>query len=136
MRRIIFAQGALTLGALLFSVQQAVALSCIPPNLAQTFNQLNEVPEPYALMIGNFEPTGPVPQAQPGVPMAVSYNFQGNQVGSGFVGPHHHWPVIVESKCLASWCGGLPQPRDTMMVFFGGTERTVCLCAGSMRFDV
>lgn len=96
---------------------EAIALSCVPPNMAQTFNQLNDVPEPYALMIGTFEPTGPLPQPQPGVPMAANFIFQGSQVGQGFLAQHQHWPVLVETKCLASWCGGFPQPRDTMMVF-------------------
>ena len=100
----------LALLGLFLTVQLATALSCVPPNMAQSFNQLNEVPEPYALMIGTFEPTGPVPPAQQGVPTVANFVFQGSQVGQGFLGQHQHWPVVVETKCLASWCGGLPQP--------------------------
>ena len=77
--------------ALCLIASQAAALSCMPPDLATTFNRMNEVPEDVYVLRGTF--AGEALTREGFVSRFVS-------------------PVIVQSVCYGPWCGGVGSGED------------------------
>ena len=107
----------LALCAFLFATQ-AGALSCLPSNLARTFNQLHEAPEIYRVAVGTLKLTSKVPKYVEGQPRSVRAEFEGQMVGRTALGPPVSFPVTLNAICLAHWCGGFPQNDNVEKLIF------------------
>ena len=99
------------LGALLAFVLigfQAQALSCLWPNVAQTFNSKQISTETYVLMVGTVKLTGKPPEYVQGKPRSAKALVAGKYVGRRGLSATQTVPVTVQTHCAASWCGGFP----------------------------
>ena len=101
---------------------QAVALSCLPPNIARTFNQANEAPDVYVMGLGILTVTGPIPKYKEGKPRHVTAQFKGAFLGASGQSAEQDLDVTVDAICYASWCGGFPQSDEKMIAFLKKTE--------------
>ena len=97
----------------------ALALSCLPHGITDSWLQASAAPEPYVIVAGRFQPqTGatPFPPADgsatgPDLPQSrdLVTPFEGQRwTGTGF-GPVQQGTARLTLDCLAHWCGTLPE---------------------------
>lgn len=110
-------------GAVLCSVfaTQAVALSCMPENIARTFNWVHEAPDTYVMGLGTLTQKGDIPIYKEGMPRQIKTRFKGVLLGTSGQTEEQTIPVTVDAICFASWCGGYPKTDESMLVFLKKT---------------
>lgn len=129
----------------------AQALSCLRPNIARTFNDLNSSERNYVMALGVLEQTGarvakgskPVPDPdrpeQPvrdiGIPHEVPARFTGQMYGAAGLGAEQSLDVVVVEVCLASWCGSFPKTAQNVLVFIEQTEVDYRIRSGPCEGD-
>ncbi|MGB0844896.1 MAG: hypothetical protein ACPGVN_09165, partial [Alphaproteobacteria bacterium] len=108
------------------------ALSCVRPNFASTFNNLDEAPETYWVGYGHLHKTGRVVEITPpnfptdlGVndPAAINFpkpkiydaEYHGGFLDGNTLVLNRTYKVKVEATCLGPWCGNFPA-EDTPML--------------------
>lgn len=93
---------------------EAFALSCMRPNVEQSFKFANKRPETFIVAHGHLKRVGPN-SAQPaerkvlgqkGTPYRFKAEFRGKVAGHKGFGPTRILPVTVDVKCSGPWCGG------------------------------
>ncbi|MEM9108370.1 MAG: hypothetical protein AAGC96_22245 [Pseudomonadota bacterium] len=93
------------------SAGQATALSCMRPDVATTFNQMNAVPEDVYVLRGilTFDegllPQGVVNEERNPEPIPARFVGKGLTL-DGFTARFES-PVIVQSLCFGPWCGAV-----------------------------
>ena len=112
----------LTAGFFAALASQAVALSCLPPNVARTFNQINEAPDTYVLALGVLTIKGRIPKYKESQPRQVLAQFSGVFLGTSGQSAEQTVPVTVDAVCYASWCGGFPETDEKMIAFLKKTK--------------
>lgn len=100
---------------------QASALSCLPPNIARTFNQVNDAPDVYVMGLGVLTATGQIPKYKEGKPRHISAQFKAVFLGTSGLSAEQDMAVTVDAICYASWCGGFPKTDEKMIAFLKKT---------------
>lgn len=108
---------ALILSACL-SASQAGALSCMRPNLAETFNRLQASDDIYNIAVGTLRITGKIPPYVEGRPRSVSAEFSGRFMGLNGLGKPQTRALTLKTHCVAHWCGGIPNDAGTEQLLF------------------
>lgn len=130
----------ITTGLMICLASQAAALSCLRPDVAETFNRVAAAEESYAVFYGFFSTPK---QAQPSgnrVSNPQETTFQATFVGQsltleGFENTAQR-QVTVTQTCAGPWCGSLTGGVQTLAfveVRDGGLHLTVDPC-GSLVF--
>lgn len=114
----------LILGIVTSSVltSQAFALSCAPPNIARTFNYVNDAPDTFYMGLGTLSATGKIPKYVEGTPRQIPAQFEGVFMSATGQTETKKVDVILDAICFASWCGGFPETDDEMVVFLKQTN--------------
>jgi hypothetical protein len=107
------------------------ALSCMQPNITETFNSLADAPETYILALGTVTQTGP---QQPLADGREGYRFAAHLTGmqvtqSGFDLPLDT-DVEVQIACFDPWCGSVA--TDQQLIAFVQTSDTGLTIAGDL----
>lgn len=129
------------IGVVLCSViaSQAVALSCMRPNIARTFNWVNEASDVYIMGLGVLTPKGRIPKYQQGQARHISSQFKGVFFKPTGKTEELTLLVTVDAICFASWCGGYPETDENMLVFFKKTKTGYRLesnpCSGNYKIS-
>lgn len=97
---------------------QAQALSCVRPNVAQTFNAKQAASETYALMVGTVKLTRKPPKYVQGQPRSAKALVAGRYVGRKGLSVTQTVPVTVQTHCAASWCGGFPSDMQEDVIMY------------------
>lgn len=88
----------------------ALALSCLEPSVARSFEEARASAEVYVVVLGRFEFEAP----EPGEPASVTATFDGRVLGrDGFVTEVRR-PVTMEISCLSVWCGHIEPGVETL----------------------
>ena len=129
----------------LLATGPALALSCMVPNLAETYNRLNDAPDVYVLGLGTLSATEDLPPEQRdangmGQPRTASFAFDGAFMSVNGLGLPRTVPVEVTTGCAASWCGTFPTEDQKHLVFLRQTSDTgfaleISACGGPMQSD-
>ena len=130
-------RAALVLCGLVAGVQPAHALSCLRPDIAQTFADLDAAPETYVMARGTITlDDGEV--VRPGyVEDAEDYDlaarFQGHVLTPDGPGEAVDSHLTVEVRCAGPWCGA--PPEDASVLFLetrdGALYFTANACPGN-----
>lgn len=110
---------ALVICCLMFGlVGQAHALSCAPPNLAESFNYFQSSSSVYQIAVGTMKTDlASLPAFKDGTPRKTTARFQGRFLSKKGLGSQKTGKVTVRSTCAASWCGGFAN-FDKPTIFF------------------
>lgn len=93
---------------------EAFALSCMRPNVENSFKFANKRPEAFIIAYGQLKRVGPN-SVQPrkskdlrqrGTPYRFKAKFRGKVAGHKGFGSTRTLPVTVDVKCSGPWCGG------------------------------
>lgn len=125
--------------SLCFSSVPAFSLSCMMPNLGESFNQYQDSPDLYFMALGYLTPNGDYTDpnlAEPkpnkdglivdmGIPFDVEATFSGSFLGLNGLVEQDNKQVTVSMTCVAHWCGGFPQSDDEQFFFLrrSGADR-------------
>lgn len=112
-------RSALTLTCLAASLAMAapaLALSCLRPDVTQSFQNAAEREEVFVMALGELTRTGPdvaTPNdIQIGTDLPANYAFPARFTGRGASGGGFLTAltvdVTVEVSCVSAWCGGVP----------------------------
>ncbi|MEM8822358.1 MAG: hypothetical protein AAGF30_02005, partial [Pseudomonadota bacterium] len=117
--------------------QPAMALSCMRPSVAQTFQTLNAAEETYVIVHGTFEPLPGGPTEPAGdVNDRQSYDLQARFRGdlATAMGFDRSIDVIVtvEIGCAGPWCGTVPE--GDVIAFLERREEGFAFSAGPCPF--
>lgn len=96
---------------------QAVALSCMRPNIGRTFNHVATSKDIYLMGQGILTATGQIPKYKQGEPRQIPAEFTGVFYGLSGPSKKRTVSVTVDAICFASWCGAFPETDDKMVVF-------------------
>ena len=97
------------------SVNQAAALSCLKPDVAEAFQTAAASELSYVVLKGKFAFTAPPKTDEPQT-RTIEATFDGRLLtGSGFT-QQVSAPVEVNLRCEASWCADL-QPETDYIAF-------------------
>ncbi len=96
---------------------QAMALTCIRPNIGLTFNSVATSEKTYIMGRGTLTPKSKIPKYQSGIERQIPAEFTGVFYGASGLTSERRVPVIVDAICYASWCGGFPKEDSEMVVF-------------------
>ncbi len=114
------AAGAAALWAVM--APPAVALSCLKPEVAASYWMAAESETAYVVLWGEFDfvpgadPAPPPPgviERTPAEPVIAA--FSGRSLAADGFTAVHSGPVILAPECLASWCGGFPEPGQALV---------------------
>ena len=117
--------------------QPAAALSCMRPDIARTYAELDAAPESYALARGTLtldpeQVVRPTLNEHAPEPYTLSATFQGHlPTAVGFNKPLTV-PVTVEVGCAGPWCGA--PPDGASILFLEQRGDAVVLKAGACPF--
>jgi hypothetical protein len=101
--------------ALTLTASQAMALSCMPPDVARGFNQIASSNQTYVVLNGTFSFAARPPRGDEQRPQTQSYaaKFNGTLLtGNGFTDEISDVLVTINSNCAASWCGDITPGID------------------------
>lgn len=136
--------------AALFAVvaQPALALSCLPYGVQDTWLDATAASERYIVVAGAFEltaTTSPRPAPKPGesligMPQAQTYSasFTGQALSGATFSHSVSGKATVSVNCVAQWCGNLP--AAPWIAFLredgqGGYETEIGPCASKVYAD-
>lgn len=108
---------AAVLSGCLFATQTS-ALSCLRPNLAEAFNRFQASDDIYNIAVGNIRLTGEIPPYVDGKPRSISAEFLGRFMGINGLSKPQTRTLIIQTHCVAHWCGGLPDDASTEHLLF------------------
>ncbi|MEM9852094.1 MAG: hypothetical protein AAF761_08850 [Pseudomonadota bacterium] len=94
--------------AILMASGAATALSCLPPNPAKDFNSFADSTDAYSFHAGRIEIAGPVPAFVDGTPRRAAGVLVGPSLTGSGLGPVARQAIVIETRCVAHWCGGIP----------------------------
>ena len=126
--------------AAIVCASQAVALSCIQPDVARTFQNVAEAEESFVVLLGEFDFVVPPRQrviigAQP---QQATATFTGQGLGARGFAKTEPKTILLQTSCAGSWCGGFPTPGTEVLSFVELTDEgyvlTLGACGGSV-FD-
>lgn len=91
-----------------------LALSCLEPSVARSFNEARAAAEVYAVVLGRFEfDRADLPSAD-AEGVTIPATFAGRVLGSdGFVTEARR-PVRLDVTCAMSWCGQIEPGTETL----------------------
>lgn len=107
---------ALATAALVLLAQPALALSCLAPNAARTFNDLVEAPEVYVLVVGTFTAPDGLPSLPEGEGGTAQMVLTGGVVTETGLNPVST-PVTVTTECAGVWCASFPTDGRAHLAF-------------------
>ena len=110
-------------------VGQVYALSCLRPNLTDSYQRWSESETKYVVARGTLIPTDTLPAKRSNTVdeqhmeylEAVQYRFSGVLIGKEMSTPVTI-RMIVEPRCLAVWCGGYPEQEEEAIYAFEKTS--------------
>ena len=88
------------------SVNQAVALSCLKPDVAEAFKTASASEKSYVILKGKFAFTPPEATEEP-QDASVEASFSGRLLTSTGFTQQVAAPVQVNLICISAWCGRL-----------------------------
>lgn len=103
--------------ALLLSVTQAQALSCLRSDVARTFAWASEADERYVVLLGAFGFTQPPPNQSEGFdanPEQLEATFEGQYLGADRFVSGPPLDVTLSFECLGPWCGSVTSGEDIL----------------------
>ena len=113
--------------ALLVFGAAAQALSCFPPDMAQSFQRFDAADELYRVYQGRWQALEPIPSGdritdlelqENGSRPTIRYRFLGRSLGlNGVTGRYQLLNVEVTPQCLGPWCSGYPDQDGQQIVF-------------------
>ncbi|MBU2992463.1 hypothetical protein Q4555_08865 [Octadecabacter sp. 1_MG-2023] len=111
---------------------QSTALSCMPPDVAQTFQWASEAEESYAVLLGKFSFDAPPqqPVSNDAQPQEVVASFTGQGLAENGFAPTTPTTVTLRTSCAGPWCGGFPNPDSEMLAFVALTDDGYLLTMG------
>ncbi len=96
---------------------QAIALSCLRPNIGRTFNTIATSESIYLMGQGTLTATEKIPDYKQGVERQIRANFTGVFYGVTGTSTKRTISVTVDAICFASWCGNFPKTNKKTVVF-------------------
>lgn len=116
---------------------QASALSCIPPNIARTFNDVHASSDVYVMGLGTLTAKGRIPKYIEGQARHIPAQFRGVLLGQSGQTKTQNLNVTLDAICYASWCGGFPKTDQQILVFLKKTQAGYRLesnpCSGDFK---
>jgi len=119
---------------------QTAALSCMRPDIADVFQNLDAAEGTYSVFMGSFEfvPPKMQPVSNDAQPQDVNAVFSGQGLGQNGFGPINPVSVKMQTNCAGPWCGGFPTPGVDVLAFVEHTPQGYLLhlgpCGGTV-FD-
>jgi len=123
---------------LMLSASQASALSCMRPDVADTFKRIEAADARFVVLLGSFEfpPQPRQPVSNEAQPQQVQATFTGKGLGLDGFAPAADLSVTLATSCSGPWCGTFPTPGRDALVFVEQTEAGYLLrlgaCGGMM----
>lgn len=111
--------------------QHASALSCMKPNLAQSFNHYADAEETFVIAKGTIRYTEPVPKYKQGKPRSVRAELSGGLLGLSGFGEDQSVPITVKTDCIHVWCGAMPRPNQEIITFLEKTPAGYVMTNGA-----
>ena len=116
--------------ALVLSATQAVALSCIEPDVERSFNRWVDSEDTYYIGVGSLKPLDAL-QKIPNrfltqgsndndTPITARYQFSGELL-DGERGHPADLQITVNITCAGPWCGGFPKEGESGLMALRGT---------------
>lgn len=107
---------------------QSVALSCIRPDIARTFNNAADLPYDITILIGRIvaEEDAFNGAGAAGLARHSAFHkgtFAGYQIGPNGRSADLTTAITVEKGCIASWCGDVPSDPET--IFFTSSAQGI-----------
>lgn len=101
----------LAFAALISATSPALSLSCAQPNAVHLYQMARDAEEPYYIVRGRVDLTGPVVEPSPNseTPARTKAWIRGTALNSHGFGTNFDQEITIEAHCLASWCGS---PKD------------------------
>lgn len=129
MKHIAVLSAAITLIA-----SEAVALSCLAPDVARSFERAAQAEERYLIMLGTFE-FGEVPSSDTGDinnprEVSVRSEFQGQYLTENGFQAAPPLAVEIAFTCAAAWCGGMASDGAQVLAFVEQTNAGYTLNVG------
>ena len=99
---------------------QAAALSCLRPDVADTFNRAAAAEESYVVLLGSFDfvmPQQPSTDINAPQTLRAQARFDGQFLSSAAFVPAPPLTVGIEFTCAGPWCGSLPTDGSEVLAF-------------------
>jgi len=138
--------GAVGAASTLLVASSALALSCMPASIENSFQQWSDAPERYYVVSGSITPVAPLPPV-PTVGAASSgpvdtsnlrgvYRVQGEVIYAAQTVPIDHY-IWVRVGCAGPWCGRFPTAGTSgVMALKQLPDQTLELFSGTCPGDV
>lgn len=121
------------------SAQPVLALSCLPPDVAETFRFASESEDTYTVLLGRFEPIGTVPPRESydedGVTEELRARFQGQGLFATGFAPVQDRDVTMTLSCAGPWCASAPSDGE-VLAFVRRTSTGYVLDVGPCYFNI
>ena len=115
----------------------AMALSCLPPDIRDSFHSANASEKSYIVVEGEFTLEDPGFVAVPGKLMLTSGSFKGRWLGSRGKSSRFAQPVTFEFECVEDTCGKI-LPRENLITFLRKEKEEYFVevqpCGGSLFY--
>ncbi len=115
----------------------AMALSCLPPDIPDSFHSANASEKSYIVVEGEFTLEDPGFVAEPGKLMLTSGSFKGRWLGSRGKSSRFEQPVTFEVECVEDTCGKI-LPGEDLITFLRKEKDEyfveVQACGGSLFY--
>ena len=97
----------------------ALALSCLPADVRQSYTQVAEASETYVVLLGEFDFKDlklPERDLSDPDPEEISFpaRFTGQALGDDGFGGDYMLDMTVTLNCLGPWCAGQPAPGEAL----------------------
>lgn len=100
----------------------ALALSCLQPSVARSFEEARAAEEVYAVVLGRFEFERANLPAAGADGVTIPATFDGRVLGpDGFVAETRR-PVLLDVTCAMSWCGQIEPGAETLAFIEQGED--------------
>jgi len=121
----------LTLAATLWA-GQASALSCVRPDVAQSFQHVAASSDVYVVLLGEFSFNAPLSQGATlnRVDVQLPARFTGQYLGPERFVNGQDLNVTLNFTCAASWCGSMASGEDGTLAFARQTSQGYVLDVG------
>lgn len=107
-------RAVLSTAAAALAAGPALALSCLQPSVARSFEEARAAEEVYAVVLGRFEFGRTDLPAAGAEGVKIPATFDGRVLGpDGFVTEARR-PVLLDVTCAMSWCGQIEPGTETL----------------------